>query len=47
MVNIVAFILIESYRGYSLVTEMCFVMGKFDRFILAGKRLTYFENAEI
>lgn len=30
------------------MTDVCFVTtGKHDRFVLAGKRLTFFDNAEI
>jgi hypothetical protein len=30
-----------------MVTDVSFVFGKIDRFILAGKRLSYFDNAEV
>ncbi|EAR91938.2 WD domain, G-beta repeat protein (macronuclear) [Tetrahymena thermophila SB210] len=38
---------IAAEGGYSLITDVCFITGKYDRFLLAGKRIIYFENAEV
>ena len=33
-----------SMDNYTLMTDLCLVTGKHDKFVLSGKRLTYYEN---
>lgn len=38
---------ITNDTSFTLVTDVCLLTGKSDKFVLSGKRLTYYENASV